>query len=264
MKNFLKALMPPPAVPRRVEAQTRVKVSALGRAWDAIKPPPAVPKSAPAVSPAERKRRRRIIVLTLSTLVLGSGGWGAYLYISSAPQRAAVKVQEGMRLVAIGNFAAAVDQFTRALEISPGMTTAYLQRGLAHQSLNQPDLALADFTLAIDADPNMGAAHTGLGSLFRQRGDKERAINEFSMAIKLDGDLDAYYQRGQVYESMGEHQKAIDDYDIAINQMRDAPYVYLARAMAKANLGDTDGAEDDRRRGFMLQNHVTPVAAQTQ
>ncbi len=153
-----------------------------------------------------------------------------------------------MKLVAVGNFAGAVDQFTRAIDIWPGMTTAFLQRGLAHLSMNQQDLALADFKLAIDADPNMGAAHTGLGSIFRQRGDKQRAIDEFGIAIRLDGDLDAYYQRGQVYETLGEHQKAIDDYDIAINQMRDAPYVYLARAMAKAGLGDNDGAEEDRRK----------------
>jgi tetratricopeptide (TPR) repeat protein len=134
-----------------------------------------------------------------------------------------------------------------------------LQRGLAHQNLHQQDLALADFQSAINADPDMGAAHNAIGSIFRQRGDNERALNEFSLAIKLDGDIDAYYQRGQVYETMGEHKKAIDDYDVAIGQMRDAPYVYLARALSKAALGDSAGAAEDRKRASQLEYHLAPV-----
>ena len=85
-------------------------------------------------------------------------------------------------------------------------------------------------------------------------------MNEFSAAISLNGDLDAYYQRGQVYESLGEHQKAIADYDVAISQMRDAPYIYLARASAREHLGDKDGAAEDRKTSGQLQNRVDSLS----
>ena len=186
-------------------------------------------------------------------------GWGAYVYVSSAPQRATVKLQEGMRLAAAGNLTSAADLFTRAIALSPDLTPAYLQRGLAYQGLNQPDLAKADLERAVIADPDLAAAHVALGSIYRQRGDSAHAVTEFNLAIKLSDDIDAYYQRGQVYESQGEHQKAIDDYDAAINVLHDAPYVYLARAAARDQLGDHDGAEQDRRRGEQLQHHIIPV-----
>jgi tetratricopeptide (TPR) repeat protein len=234
----------------------QVKISTWSRIWEALKPPPAVPKNAVAISPQQRKRRRRIITLTLVSLAMIGVGSGVYLYISSAPKRAEVKLQEGMRRAAAGDFTAAVGLFNQALEIWPDLTPVYLQRALAYQGLNHQDLAKADLQQATIADPTQGAAHVALGSIYRQQGDSQRAMNEFGLAIKLSGDMDAYYQRGQIYESQGEHQKAIDDYDAAISLMRDAPYMYLARAASRDQLGDHDGAEEDRQRGEQLQHHI--------
>jgi tetratricopeptide (TPR) repeat protein len=256
LKNLWKALKPPPAVPRRPQPEDPGKVSLLRRMWDAVKPPPAVYDASRALTPEQRRRRRWMIAIPVIVVVIGSGGWSLYLHISSAPQRATAMLQEGMRVAATGDDAAAVKLYTQAVETWPSLTNAYYQRGLARQILNEQDLALADFEKVVNANPNMGPAHTALGSLFRQRGDIQRALNEFGLAIQLTGDVDAYYQRGQVYESLGEHQKAIADYDSAISQIRDAPYVYAARALARENLGDKDGAEEDRQTSVELQVHI--------
>jgi tetratricopeptide (TPR) repeat protein len=258
LKNLWKALKPPPPVPRRPQQDGPQRISLLHRMWNAVKPPPPLHETARVLTPAQRRRRRLIWSLSTAVFLLASGGWALYRYITSAPQRASVMLQEGMRSAAAGNEADAVKRFTRAVEIWPSMTTAYFERGLAHQTLNEQDLALADFVKVVDADPNMGAAHTALGSIYRQRGDMQRAENEFTVAINLNGDLDAYYQRGQVYESRGEHQKAISDFDVAISQLRGAPYVYLARAAAREGMGDKDGAEEDRKTSVQLQNHGDP------
>jgi tetratricopeptide (TPR) repeat protein len=258
LKNFLKSLKPPPPVPRRPQEDGPQRISLLHRMWNAVKPPPPLHENARALTPAQRRRRRLTWSVSASVVLIASGGWAVYLYITSAPQRASVMLQEGMRSAAAGNEADAVKRFTRAVEIWPSLTTAYFERGLAHQALNEQDLALADFVQVVKADPNMGAAHTALGTIYRQRGDMLHAENEFTLAINLKDDLDAYYQRGQVYELRGEHQKAISDFDVAISQMRDAPYVYLARAAARENLGDKDGAEEDRKTSLQLQNHGDP------
>jgi tetratricopeptide (TPR) repeat protein len=263
LKNLWKALKPPPAVPRRRDPDALVRISRVRRLWNAIKPPPSVREPSRVLTPDQRRRRRLIFTSSALAILVGGAGWSLYVYDTSAPQRAAAKLQEGMRLAAVGNDAAAIRLYTRALEISPSLNLARFQRGLAHQNLNEQELSVADFEKVVEADPRMGAAHTALGSIYRQRGDSQRAVAEFSRAIDVNGDMDAYYQRGQVYESLGEHEKAIGDYDAAINQMRDAPYVYLARALARENLGDRDGAEQDRKTSLQLQTHNRLVPRKT-
>jgi tetratricopeptide (TPR) repeat protein len=67
--------------------------------------------------------------------------------------------------------------------------------------------------------------------------------------------VDAYFQRGQILDAQGDHQKALDDYDHAIAQDRESPYVYLARAMAKESLGDAEGAHADRQIANQIEHH---------
>jgi tetratricopeptide (TPR) repeat protein len=74
----------------------------------------------------------------------------------------------------------------------------------------------------------------------------KRALEEYSKSIAISPNVDALFERGEMYESAGEHQKAIDDFTLAIEGMRDAPYMYRARALAKRNLGDIAGYEADR------------------
>jgi tetratricopeptide (TPR) repeat protein len=65
--------------------------------------------------------------------------------------------------------------------------------------------------------------------------------------------VEANYQRGQMYESLGEHQKALQDYNLAIGGMPDAPYIYRARALTRENLGDGAGARDDRQKADSIE-----------
>jgi tetratricopeptide (TPR) repeat protein len=79
------------------------------------------------------------------------------------------------------------------------------------------------------------------------------ALEELGKSIATQPNIEAYYQRGMIFESQGEHQKAIDEYNLAIALARDAPEIYLARATAKANLGDQEGAHADRLFARELQ-----------
>jgi tetratricopeptide (TPR) repeat protein len=56
-----------------------------------------------------------------------------------------------------------------------------------------------------------------------------------------------------VYASLGQFDKAIDDYNHAIEKRREAPYVYLARALAKRAQGDEAGFEEDQKIAQDLQ-----------
>ena len=219
--------------------------SVFGRIWSAIKPPPAV-CAAETSDPELKRRQRRLLKITGAIIVLVGGGGAAYDYIASAQQRAEGQYQEGMRLMGPGSYREAIARFDRALQISPRFAEAYLGRGSAHQIVGETDSALADFNRALDLNPDLARAYTARGTIYRDRGDVKGAMAEFARSIQAEPTVDAYYERGQTYESLGEHQKAIDDYDLAIALLRDAPFVYRARSIARRNLGDIAGYKADR------------------
>jgi tetratricopeptide (TPR) repeat protein len=199
-------------------------------------------------------RQKRILRSTALVVGVALAAGGAYLYIASAPQRAEAVFQEGMKLMGPGNYARAIDRFDAAVGTWPQHAEAYLQRGNAHKSQGDLDAALADFDQAIEVNPRLAAAHTGRGSILLERGDMKRAMEAFTRAIAIESSTDAYYQRGQAYDALGEHQKAVNDYDQAIAEQREAPYVYRARAMAKRSLGDMAGYEADRDAASRLEH----------
>ena len=254
MKRFWNSLKPPPAVPgRNPEREPAMHPSGLQRLWNAIKPPPPVELPSETISPEMRLRRRRLLQGAAALVVMGGLAWGVHQYIASGPMRSEKVFQEGMQLMGAGDFKGADERFTEAVSIWPRQAAGYLQRGLARRSMNQVDAAVADFERAIGEDSNLGPAHTALGKIYRERGDLTRAMNEFTVAIGLNADADAFYQRGQVHESLGQHEQAIQDYDAAIHEQTDAPYVYRARAMARDAMGDHDDAEKDRRTADHLE-----------
>jgi tetratricopeptide (TPR) repeat protein len=221
--------------------------SALNRFWNMIKPPPA--GNRPPVSAKDleiRKRRRKLIYITLSALAV-IGIVGAIVnYIASAPQRAEKQFQEGMKHMNPGQYPQAITDFNRALEIKPQYPEVLLQRANAHKILSEIDAALADYQAAADLNSNLAPAHNGIAMIYVERHDARHALEELNKSISLEPTTDAYYQRGEIFESQGEHQKAIQDYDQAIAQARDAPFIYLSRALAKQNSGDEAGARADR------------------
>jgi tetratricopeptide (TPR) repeat protein len=206
------------------------------------------------MDPEQRHRQRRLIAAACAFILLVAAGGAAYAYISSAPSRAERQFQTGMLLMGPGTYPDAIARFDQAINITPDAANYYLERGLAHQALLQTDAAVADLQKALDLDPNLAPAYNALGAIYRERGDNKRALDNLSKSIQLGATVDGYYQRGQIYEALGEHQKAIGDYDQSIAVERNAPYVYRARALAKHNVGDLAGAESDNKTADNIEH----------
>jgi tetratricopeptide (TPR) repeat protein len=194
----------------------------------------------------QKRRQKRLVIVTITLALLIAGGWYAYNYIANAPVRARVEFDKGIALMNPGDYEQAVDQFTRALEIWPDMAEAYLNRGIVLHALGQREAAVADLERALELNSRLARARTELGQIHLENRDQTKALEELTKSIEIEPTTDAYYQRGLLYESLGEHQKAIEDYDKAISERRDSPFAYRARALAKQNLGDMEGARLDR------------------
>lgn len=230
--------------------------SAFTRFWKTVKPPAI--ENRPPESPQVvelRRRQRRLVLLTIAALLVVAAGTWIFLFISNAPQRADHEFQEGMKFMSPGKYPDAVLHFTRAISIYGQLPDAFLERGDAHRILGEPDQALADYQTAADLNPTLAAAQNGIAMIYIQRHDFPHALERLNKAISLAPSVEPYYERGQILESQGQHQKAIEDYDRAIAEQRDSPYMYRARALAKENLGDQEGAHADRMIAARIEHH---------
>ena len=198
--------------------------------WSMVRPPKEGERPAASAQVlALRRRQRRLVTITGGTILVLAAGAGVFAYVESAPQRADKEFEEGMKLMRPGKYSDAIVHFTHALDIGGQRPETYLERGNAHRSLGEQEAALADFHAAADLDPSLAEPHNGIANIYLERHDSRHALEELTKSLALQPNIEAYYQRGLILESQGEHRKAIADLDLAIAAARDAPYMYRAR-----------------------------------
>lgn len=185
--------------------------------------------------------------MTLAVILIGIGGWQAFVYISSGAERAEAAVQAGIKNLAPGRYQESIQQFNEALAIDPNSWHAFYRRGIANQNLGNLDAAIADYQAAVQLNPNLVEAVTAMAGIFADKGDVQRSVDELTKVIERKPTVEAHYRRGDGYASLKQHDKAIADFTWVIEEMRDAPYVYFARANSKRALGDMEGAAADDR-----------------
>ncbi len=96
-------------------------------------------------------------------------------------------------------------------------------------------------------------AHAARGYTYYEGGDFNRAIKEYDRAIELKPDyVLAYNNRGGVYGKKGEFDRAIQDYDKAIELDPDYVDAYVGRACAYIVKGKFDQAIQDCDKAIEL------------
>jgi tetratricopeptide (TPR) repeat protein len=213
-----------------------------------------LPREAPSAALLALKRRqRKLIQRTLAILALaGAGGW-IYNYWASAPDRAQEEAALAVKMLGSGTYDQAMRHFNRAIQIWPSYADAYLNRGLAEQGASHRAAALADFDRALNLDPHLTGAYNARGQIYLENGEVQKTILDCSKSIQVNPTVDAYYQRGEAYEKLGQHQRAIADFDAAIAESREAPFAYRARSVAKRNAGDRVGAQADAEQARRIE-----------
>jgi len=92
---------------------------------------------------------------------------------------------------------------------------------------------------------NADAYHKG-GYTYGEKGEYEKAIADYNKAIELNpNDADAYYNRGCTYGETGEYEKAIADFDKVIQLNPSDAGAYYNRGLAYKEKGDLRRAASD-------------------
>ena len=139
-------------------------------------------------------------------------------------------IERGGRLLGAGEIDDAVADFTRALELQPGLAGSHVGLALAHGARSEQDAAIAEYTAAIAANPEHGGAYRGRGDTFFELERWTDAIADYDHLLELTPDPLIQWRRGVAHQSQGDHDLAIADFTQVVEALPEYALAYYVRA----------------------------------
>ncbi len=149
------------------------------------------------------------------------------------------------------NLDGALASVEQAVRFDPLRPSLYVQRGSIRSRKDDLDGAMADFDRAIQLDTGSAggfavAAMTEKARLHLDKGDFDRAIEDYNAAIQRNPKLVALYlDRAAIWTRRGDAEHALADYGDAIQANPKSGLAYNSRGDFFRNKGDYDKAIAD-------------------
>jgi len=110
------------------------------------------------------------------------------------------------------DFDAAIECYTKAVELNPELSLVYFSRASAFSNIGRYEEAVSDYTTAIALSPELAALYGNRGAVYNDMGRYEDALADLDRAIELDPDYaNAYNNRGYAYYMLGDMKNARAD-----------------------------------------------------
>jgi tetratricopeptide (TPR) repeat protein len=127
-----------------------------------------------------------------------------------------------------------------------GVPIAYTYRGVAFERGGQFDKAIEDYERAIALSPSYYKAYNNMGALYGKMSLFARAIEYFNKAIAIAPNYaDAYYNRGITYVLIDQFGRALEDFNKAILLNPNDATAYVERGNLHLRMGNRDLAIAD-------------------
>ena len=110
---------------------------------------------------------------------------------------------------------------SKIIELDPQDGMAHYNRGSIYSNLGLFDKALHDLDRTIELLPDYASAYNNRGLVHEKMEHYAKAIEDFDKAIELEDSPIAYYNRANTYYEQGDYQKALNDYQNALNYTAD-------------------------------------------
>ncbi len=158
-----------------------------------------------------------------------------------------------------------IDDFTKALELNPNDREnhkVYYMRGKSYFKNRQYDHAINDFTKALEICPAKDKETKFLilesrGNSYHALNKNDEALRDFSEAIALEIEhvnlKYVYHQRGWVWQSKADYQKASQDFYAALAIDSKLAPAYYGRAHCWDKLGNPKRALEDAKEALRLE-----------
>jgi tetratricopeptide (TPR) repeat protein len=157
----------------------------------------------------------------------------------------------------------AIEQFTRAINLRPDSASLYRARAVANldrkaSTSAQRTQAAADLDQAIRLEPPgsplRAADHTRRARLFQRDGREQEALAACATALEINPDLlEADRLRVDVYRKLNRYGELLRSCDDLLSRDKPSAVIFDLRGLAKANLGDYEGAIEDQTLAIALQ-----------
>jgi serine/threonine protein kinase/predicted Zn-dependent protease len=162
------------------------------------------------------------------------------------PQNPFITFAIGRALHDKGAVREAVAAYSRAIELKPDYTEAFLRRGNAYRNnLGDHPKAVADFSRLIDLDPRSAGAWWQRGTTYILMGEWHAAVADFSKVIELDPkDQSSRFNRAEAHAHLGQWDRAAADYSKVIEQLKLDPgneWHWYRIAALRLQTGDLKG-----------------------
>lgn len=141
-----------------------------------------------------------------------------------------------------------------ALELA--LDTAYYGLGFMYHITEQPVSAINFYSQAISLNPKFAEAFTNRGNVYEGLGEFDLAIADYDQALALSPEdavaISAINNRGLVYMNQGKVEQAINEYDKAIALNSEDPDLFNNRGIAYTHLGKDELAIADFEHAVTL------------
>jgi tetratricopeptide (TPR) repeat protein len=210
---------------------------------------------------------------------------------SSGLNQSLIYFYRGNVYLAKGDYDLALADFNQSVKIQPTLAEAYSNRSSIYIVKNDYTQALADANQAVKLKPDLAIAHNNRGVIYATTGNYDGAIADFSQTLKLIpkasnparpdrtnsrqissfnlnsdrenpiasflttdlSDYLVYVNRGFAYLSKGDYDRAIADFNQAIQIQPDSTLAYFNRAAVYFAKQDYDRALTDLNQVIQLQ-----------
>jgi protein O-mannosyl-transferase len=210
------------------------------------------------------------VVMTIAVVALGWQTWLRNIDYQSvlrlwqdtagkAPQNARAHYSIAHELLEQGDLAHAVEAASRCVYFDPTYAEAYHVRGVAKAEQQDFAAAIENFSECVKQNPSYFKGYHDRGLAYQFQGDLDKAIADFDHLIKLAPVPRSYQARAAALAKRGDHRRAIDDLNQALQMNPASSETYRRRAESLYELGDYQAAWADVKLCRSFGGTVAPA-----
>lgn len=168
------------------------------------------------------------------------------------PTRSDAQAAASGALGALGRYVECIEEATRAIKMNEEEWLAYSSRAFCHLRMNDYAAAAADYEIYLLQNSNDSIAWYNYGISQNELGDLQGTVDSYTKALELDPEYyAAYINRGNVYVELKQYQKALDDFNAAL-QFGDVPLAYAGRGDAYYGMEEYNQAVEEYKTALSM------------
>jgi protein O-GlcNAc transferase len=146
-----------------------------------------------------------------------------------------------------GHLTDVLQQATALIKQYPHAIELHNILGAVNAGLGKHEAAIESYTKVLQIKPDHADAHNNLGVTYEELGRHEDAIKSYAKALKIKPDYaEAHNNLGVTYEELGRHEDAIKSYTKALKIKPDYAKAHSQQLHQQAHICDWDEIEKDK------------------